>query len=356
MRFVGICAVVAGASLALVVGCSSDDGAAEGGSSGGASGDAATTFGADASTGTSGTDGTIGTSGGGGTSGTSGGTSGTSGGPQTGCGGSAADPAAAATVSGYMDKLPFNNPTGAKRTAIIDAILKSCEVFGPSAAKDPGWDRKYCWAHLSAAINKESGYNPDSAVSDGYGTRSTAAGKANDPTVGLLQIRFSSTVRDFVGLGNSTSLSCVGCTFPAAFATHKNESGDSAFWAVNGPQQNLAKMKDIACNVALGSWYYYYNATSNGKATTPTYLSTYCGGGGTAGNLITGLLSHLQGPESGKGVLANAGQLSALQATNNGAYQYVTQIKSQFDAMVGPASGNHPFFLTLVPNKGQYCQ
>ncbi len=351
MRFLGVCAVLAGGSLALVAGCSSDDG-----SNDGANDDATTTFGADASTGTSGTSGAVGTSGGGGTSGTSGGTSGTSGGTTSGCGGSAADPAAAATVSGYMDKLPFNNPSGAKRTAIIDAILKSCEVFGATVAKDPGWDRKYCWAHLTAGINKESGYNPDSVMPDSYGTRTTAAGKANDPTVGLLQIRFSSTVRDFVTLGNTTSLSCVGCTFPAAFATHKNESGDSAFWAVSGPQQNLAMMKDVACNVALGSWYYYYNATSNGKASAPTYLSAYCGGGGTTGNLITGLLSHLQGPESGKGVIGNPAQLNALQGSNNGAYQYVTQIKSQFDAMVGTISGNHPFFVPLVPNKSQYCQ
>jgi hypothetical protein len=115
-------------------------------------------------------------------------------------------------------------------------------------------------------------------------------------------------------------------------------------------------MKDVACNVGLGSWYYYYNASSNGKPSAPTYLAAYCGGGGTAGNLITGLLSHLQGPESGKGVIGNQGQLSALQSTNNGAYQYVTQIKSQFDTMVGAVSGTHPFFLTLVPNKTQYCQ
>ncbi len=356
MRLLGICAAVAGGSLALVVGCSSDDGAGDGSSSGGASDDAAVTLGADASTGTSGTNGSVGSSGSSGSSGGSSGTSGTSGGSSSGCGGSAAEPAAAATVSDYMDKLPFNNPSGAKRAAIIDAILKSCEVFSATAAKTPGWDRKYCWAHLTAAINKESSYNPDSAVSDGYGTRSTSAGKANDPTVGLLQVRFSSTVRDFVGLGNAANLSCVGCTFPAAFATHKSESGDSAFWAVSGPQQNLAKMKDIACNVGLGAWYYYYNASSNGKASAPTYLQAYCGGGGTAGNLITGLLSHLKGPESGKGVLANQAQLNGLQTTNNGAYQYVTQIKSQFDAMVGPLSGNHPFFLTQPPNKARYCQ
>ncbi|CAN5921270.1 hypothetical protein BH11MYX4_BH11MYX4_44880 [soil metagenome] len=346
MRLTGIVAMVAGACVALIVGCSSDDGP---GAGAGAGDDTSSTLGADASTGTSGTNGTIGSSSG------SSGASGSSGG-SSGCSGSAADPAAATTVSGFMDKLPFNNPTGPVRAQIIDAIIKSCEVFGPTAAKDPGWDRRYCWAQLVAAINKESGYNAGSTIADGYGTRSTSAGKANDPTVGLLQIRFSSTVRDFATLGNTASLSCAGCTFPASFAAHQNDPGDSAFWAVSGPTQNLATMKDVACNVGLGAWYYYYNASSNGKASAPTYLSAYCGGGGTAGNLVTGLLSHLQGPESGKGVIPNMAGLNALQTTNNGAYQYVTQIKSQFDGMVGAVSGTHPFFLTLVPNKTQYCR
>jgi hypothetical protein len=98
------------------------------------------------------------------------------------------------------------------------------------------------------------------------------------------------------------------------------------------------------------------NATANGKPTAPTYLAAYCGGGGTAGNLITGLLSHLQGVEAGKGVIANMAGVNALQNTNAGAYQYITQIKTQFDLMVGPVTGTHPFFIKLVPSSTQYCR
>jgi hypothetical protein len=174
--------------------------------------------------------------------------------------------------------------------------------------------------------------------------------------VGLLQIRFSSTVHDFVAQGATAALSCVGCTFPAGLATHKDEPGDSAFWAVSGPTQNLATMKDLACNIGLGAWYYYANATSNGKPSAATYLDAYCAGQGTAGNLITGLLSHFEGPDGGNGVVPNMAGVNALQGTNAGAYQYVTELKTQFDSMVGPVSGTHPFFIKLVPSASQYCR
>jgi hypothetical protein len=349
MKLRALYAIAGIGALALMGGCSAGDDA-EPGSSSGVPADA-TTLGADGSTsGSSGSTGTIGSSGSSGSSGAS------DAGPTSGCSGSAADPAAAATVSGYMDKLPANAPTGATRAQIIDAIIKSCEVFGPPAAKNPGWDRKLCWAHLTAAIRKESSYNVASTVKDAFGSRATSAGAANDPTVGLLQVRFSSTVRDYVVQGKLDSLSCVGCTFPAGFATHKNESSDSAFWAVSGPTQNLATMKDVACNVGLGTWYYYFNATGNGKPSSATYLAAYCKGQGTAGNLITGMLSHLQGAEAGRGVIPNMAGVNALQTTNNGAYKYVTEIKTQFDSMIGPVTGTHPFFLKLVPNPTQYCR
>jgi len=337
---VGGCAL-----LGLVAACSSSEEEA-------APRDPPTTLGADASSG-----GSSGTSGGSsGTSGESSGTSGSSGSTSGGCSGSAADPAAAATVSGYMDKLPSNAPSGPARAQIIDAIIKSCDVFGPKVATAPGWDRTYCWAHLVSAILKESGYNASASIKDDYGSRGTNAGKANDPTVGLLQIRFSSTVRDYVALGPAASLSCVGCTLPAGLAAHKNEEGDSGFWAVSGPTQNMSTMTDVACNVGLGAWYYYSNATSNGKQNEVTYLDAYCGGGGTAANVITGLRSHLAGPDGGKGVIANQGALNALQGSDNGAYQYITEIKSNFDKMVGSVSGTHPFFLKLSPSAKQYCQ
>jgi hypothetical protein len=271
------------------------------------------------------------------------------------CGGASADPAAAATVSTYLDKLAGAAPTGATRLEVTDAILKSCEVFGPSPTQNPGWDRSFCWAHLVAAIAKESGYTTALTNKDAYGMRTTQAGKANDPTVGLLQVRFSSTVRDFATLGKTASLSCAGCTFPSSLASHVKESGDSAFWAVNGPTQNLPFMKNTACNVALGTWYYYAMAMGNGNSKSFTYLDAYCAGKGTSGNLITGLLSHYAGPEDGHGVLANMGAVNGLQNTNGGAYEYVTEIKTSFDSMVSPRA-SHPFFLKLVPNASRYCR
>ena len=252
-----------------------------------------------------------------------------------------------------MDKLPSNAPSGALRAQIIDAIIRSCEAFGPPPAIDPGWQRNYCWAHLVSAILKESGYDAAQTTPDSYGKRSTSAGQANDPTVGLLQVRFSSTVHDYVEQGPLESLACVGCTFPAGFAAHATESGDSAFWAVSGPTQNLATMRDVACNVGLGAWYYYLNATANGKPSAATYLSAYCGGQGTKGNLVTGLRSHLEGPDGGKGVLTS---MSALQSADSGGYQYVAAIKTPFDSMVGAVSGTHPFFIPLLPNASQYCR
>lgn len=339
--------------LVLVNACGSSDDGASGASSTTEGG--ATSFGSDASV-----DGGAGGGGGGGGGGNGDGgatgADGGNGGGGSGCGGSASDPAGAATVSGLLDKLPSNAPAGAQRAAIIDAILRSCEAFGPRAAKDPGWQRVYCWAHLVSAIHKESTYDASQLTQDSYGIRSTSAGKANDPTVGLLQIRFSSTVHDYAEQGPLASLSCVGCTLPGSFLSHANESADSAFWAVSGPTQNLSVMREVACNVGLGAWYYYSNATSNGKATSTTYLSSYCAGGGTAGNLVTGLRSHFSGPDGGRGVISGMSALNALQSSDNSGWQYVTAIKSLFDTMVPSVSGTHPFFLVLSPDHTQYCR
>jgi len=348
MRSDRLLSIVVATSLACLAGCGSSEDAPGSTNDGGA-----TTLGAGGSS--------LDETDGGGVSRTDGGGGGGGGGNDAGgsgsaCSGSAADPAAAATVSGFIDKLPSNKPSAALRAPIIDAIIRSCEVFGPRTAKAPGWQRQYCWAHLVSAILKESGYDAAQTTADSYGKRGTSAGQANDPTVGLLQVRFSSTVHDYVEQGPLASLSCVGCTFPAGFASHANESSESAFWAVTGPTQNLSVMRDVACNVGLGAWYYYLNATANGKPSTTTYLSSYCAGQGTAGNLITGLRSHYAGPDGGRGVISNLSALNALQGTDNGGYQYVTAIKTQFDALVGPVSGTHPFFLTLSPDSTQYCR
>ena len=109
---------------------------------------------------------------------------------------------------------------------------------------------------------------------------SGASETADNPTIGLLQIRFSSTVHDFAAQGPQDRLACVGCTFPSTFATHASESGDSDFWAVSGPTQNLTLMESVACNVGMGAWYYYTYATGNGNPSKVTYLAQYCAGQG----------------------------------------------------------------------------
>lgn len=174
------------AAMALSVACGACGGSSH---SGGDPSDPPTTFGADASSGgsSSGDPGTSSSSSSGGSSSSSSGSSGDGSAP-TGCSGSAADPAAAATISGYIDTLPFQKPSGQARADIIDAIIKACVVFGPTT-KEPAYQQKYCWAQLAGSIEAESSYDATSKVTDSYGTRSTAAGKANDPTVGLLQIR-----------------------------------------------------------------------------------------------------------------------------------------------------------------------
>ncbi len=252
-----------------------------------------------------------------------------------------------------MDKLPNQVAAGATRTAAIDAIAKTCAALGPTAA---GWKPEYCWAHLVAAISKESGYTPTASVLDGYGTRNVGGMKANDPVVGMLQIRFSSTVHEIVSLGNVSRIACTGCAIPQSVMSHASEAGDSAFWAVTGPTENAALMTDVACNVAMGGWYYYENATGNGRASKVTYTDEYCAGGGTAGNVITGLMSHLLGDENGKGVIANDTELAALKGKSSDAFGYVSEIKTNVDAMIGPVSGTHPFYMLLPPSTATYCK
>jgi hypothetical protein len=337
--------------------------AGSGGSGGGAgAGGSAGHAGAGGSSGGAGV-GTGGSSGGAGAGGSSGGagmggSSGGAAGNASACSGSTADPTAATTISGYLDKLPYDNPTGTERAQVIDAIIRSCYEFGPPST-EAGWQPQYCWAHLVAAIEKESSYGATEDVQDSYSTRTVtvngASETANDPTIGLLQIRFSSTVHDFEAQGPLDRLSCVGCTFPSTFAAHQSESGNSDFWAVSGPTQNLALMESVACNVGMGAWYYYTYATGNGNPAQVTYLSQYCSGQGTAANLITGLRSHLEGPAAVNGVIADQAALNALQTSDANGYNYVTTIKGWFDTMIGTVSGTQPFFIPLAPNVVQYC-
>ena len=274
----------------------------------------------------------------------------------SGCGGRAADPAAAAIVEGYLDKAPSAPSDPTLREEIVEAVLRSCESFGPSPATNTGWKREHCWAHLLASMSKESGYDPKVSVKDTYGSRAIGNQRANDPVVGLLQVRFSSTVHEMVALGNTDRLACVGCPIPDAVKAHAAEGGSTPYWAVTGPTENMSLLQNAACNVGMGAWFYYVHATGNGKASAVTYPDAYCKGEGTGGNLITGLLSHLKGSEGGKGIVANQGALDALRNTDSGAFNYVTQIKGLFETMAGPPAGGSPFFVKLAPDTTMYCQ
>jgi hypothetical protein len=271
------------------------------------------------------------------------------------CSGSTSDPAAAASISAFMDTLPYGAPESPLRDAIIDAIIRACHQFAP-AASGPGWKTEYCHAHLASAINKESTYDPELVVTDDYATRSVDGERASDPTVGLLQIRYSSTVHDYVANAPLETLACIGCRVPPSVEAHAGEPGDSPYWAVTGPSANMSLMQSVACNVGLGAYYYYMNATGNGAQAKPTYADGYCRGQGASGNLVTGLLSHLEGPSRGRGVLADMAAVEAGKESRPGAHEYVTTIKGWFDAMIPEPGNTHPFFIPLEPAPGRFCR
>ncbi len=159
-----------------------------------------------------------------------------------------------------------------------------------------------------------------------------------------------------VRYGALDRLACVGCQLPAAYATHATESGDSPFWSVTEPTADLPLMESAACNIGMGAWYYYGSSTSNGNPSTTTYISDYCGGKGTAGNLVTGFRSYVDGPTGGRGVITDMNGVNALMNTDKNVYNYITAIKGYFDTMITPSPSPHPFFILLPPNKVQYCQ
>ncbi len=346
MNALRLSALVLGSAVVVgIVACGGDE------DEGPASPDPTTTAGADGG----------GASSSGSTSSSSGASSGTpgpdassSGAPGSGCGGTQADPGGAALVESYIDSLPFGKPTGTGRAEVVDAILRTCELFAPSNA---GFEKRHCYAHLVSAILKESSYDANLTAVDTYGRRAIGAQQANDPVVGLLQIRFSSTVRDYAGLGHLDKLACIGCEMPTELVDRKDESNDSPFWAVTGPTKHMAVMTKRACNVAFGAWYYYVNATGNGNASKTTYPFQYCGNvAPTPATLVTGLRSHLRGSDGGRGAITTMAGVNALQNTDGASYEYVTEIKQRFDGALGALNGTHPFFVVLQPEKPKYCR
>jgi hypothetical protein len=297
--------------------CSSEDGA--GGGSGGGTGGAVSGGGAGGSAGTS-------------SGGTAGSSSGGSGGiPNAGncTGATAAEIARVQTwltdeTSGLPDYAYANIQqhfgTPQKLEALACSIAASCAAFAPS---EDNW-LEYCEAVITSAIVAESSYDPTEVVLDSYGTRDVNGTTANDPTVGLLQIRFSSTVNDFNYFGPLSKLTAIGCAWPAELPSHAD---DATFWATAGGTTYASWMQTPACNIAQ----------------TPIYTYQYCNGEGIAGNMVVGLLSHLQGP----------GFPRPPDATN----PYVTGIKSRFVALLGGTLPSpDPFTVALAPEVTKYCK
>lgn len=196
------------------------------------------------------------------------------------------------TATGALPDYAYNNiatnfPAGAAFDTLACSIAMSCLEFAPSEAD---WLRK-CEAVLTSAIVAESSYNPNSVVMDSYSTRAVNGTTANDPTIGLLQIRFSSTVHDYNYYAPMDKIAAIGCTWPSELTT---QTDDPTFWATQGGASYIGFMQQVPCNIGLAAWYYLYNATGNG-GTSAVWIPNYCGGQGITGNMVVGLLSHLMG-------------------------------------------------------------
>jgi hypothetical protein len=238
-----------------------------------------------------------------------------------------------------------NFPAGAAFDKLACSIASSCQAFAPA-----NWLRR-CEAVIASAIVAESSYNPASVVEDSYGGSS-------DPTVGLLQIRFSSTVRDYNYYGPIPKMTAIGCQWPSAWL---NQANVDTFWRQEG-SNHLAFMQDVACNVGLATWYYFYNATGNGGSSA-VWISDYCAGKGVAGNMVVGLLSHLQGGSYARPADSNNAYPWGIEccAAGNPSMSTCTGCTGRFAAFMGIGTAASrpspdPFLEALAPEPTKYCR
>jgi hypothetical protein len=263
-------------------------------------------------------------------------------------------------AKGALPNYAYNNirtnfPAGAAFDRLACSIAMSCVEFAPM---ETDWLRK-CEAVLTSAIVAESSYVPTEVVNDTYSTRSVGGVTANDPTVGLLQIRFSSTVHDFNYFGSLPKMTAIGCTWPAALTS---QADTQTFWATAGGTTYKSFMQDVACNIGLASWYYFYNATGNGGANA-VYISNYCSGMGIAGTMVVGLLSHLMGPAFARPADANNAYPFGIEccAGGNPSVTTCTGCQGRFAAFMGIGTTAarptpDPFQEQLVPEVSKYCK
>jgi hypothetical protein len=229
-----------------------------------------------------------------------------------------------ARISGYIDSLPWGQQAidaAGKREELIDSVIRGCDAFAPPGDEWQPW----CQAFLIAAACRESSLQID-----------LVNGPDQNPSVGLLQIRFGYSVRDFDGYGKKEAIEQIGCAWPDF------SDLDAEDWATQGPQW-FDFLQDVPCNIGVGAWYYFYNATGNGEPAV--YAYEYCAGEGVPANLVVGMLSYVGGPSNGV-------------FDENDPYPppYVSLIKEYFDAMFASVPEPHPFIRELPPDPEQYCE
>jgi hypothetical protein len=264
------------------------------------------------------------------------------------------------TAVGALPNYAYSNikknfPAGAAFDKLACSIAMSCAEFAPM---ETDWLRK-CEAVVTSAIVAESSYNPISVVTDSYASRAVTGGTANDPTVGLLQVRFSSTMHDYNYNGPMAKMAAIGCTWPAALQT---QADTTLFWATEGGTTFLSFMQDVTCNIASATWYYFYNATGNG-GTTAVWISNYCKGQGIAGTMVTGLLSHLQGGSYPRPADPNNTYPWGIECCScgNPSGCTCTGCTGRFAAFMGIGTPNSrpspdPFLENLTPEPTKYCK
>jgi hypothetical protein len=365
-------------------GGASNAGNSNGGSAnGGASNGGASNAGSSNSAGSQAVGGSVATGGGAGSSAagnSNGGASGAAGAGKAGSGGSAgsstgvaACPGASATefnlVSGWLSdtqtkgalpayaysNIQTNFPVGSAFDQLACSIAMSCVEFAPMEAN---WLRE-CEAVLTSAIVAESSYNPKEVVNDSYSMRTVGNVSANDPTIGLLQIRFSSTVHDYNYFGAVPKMAAIGCTWPAELSSQPDTD---TWWATNGGTSYIPFMQQVPCNIGLAAWYYFYNATGNGGQNA-LYISDYCAGHGVAGTMVDGLLSHLMGGAYPRPADANNAYPWGIECCAGGSPSDTTctGCSGRFAAFMGIGTSNarptpDPFQEQLMPEVSKYCR
>jgi hypothetical protein len=264
------------------------------------------------------------------------------------------------TAVGALPNYAYSNikknfPAGAAFDKLACSIAMSCAEFAPM---ETDWLRK-CEAVVTSAIVAESSYNPTSVVTDSYATRALTGATANDPTVGLLQVRFSSTMHDYNYNGPMAKMAAIGCTWPPELQTQADTAN---FWATAGGTTYLSFMQDVACNIGSAAWYYFYNATGNGGSSA-VWISNYCAGQGIAGTMVTGLLSHLEGGNYPRPADPNNAYPWGIECCScgNPSGCTCTGCTGRFAAFmeIGTTSARpspDPFLETLSPEPTKYCK